>query len=700
MSPLPEKQRGTSHKRSMNSYESPRGVHFLFACCSMLFLPSSAHFSTTSQGRDIVVFWGSQSGTAEGFANRLARECYHRFGRAALSADLSDYDPDTIGLIPESKLAVFVLSTFGEGDPSDNATTFWEWLRSDASSASRRLPNLRYVAFGLGNSSYKHYNRVVDAVVEALDNAGARRLMPVGKADDADGSTGEAFLAWKDQLHTLFVETLGYQELRVPYTPRISAVEDPSLSRADLHLGEPLERRSGPVVRGRNAGSPIRLLPIEEARPLCGSFETECLHVELDLAGHPELRYRTGDHLAVYPVNPDDEVRRLMRGIGVDERAAGTPLLIKSLEDDKREALKLGLPTPTTISALFRHYLDICAPVSRDTIRELAGFAPSQEARSMLSSLGGDKSAYAAFTAKNHVTFGRLLALTAPDAVWKDLPLSYLLETIQPLRPRYYSISSSSAISPRRVALTVAVERTPLPDDPSSVIPGLTSHFLLAQADSLNGTTRQPLTTVSAHAKYKTPPATFSTSRGNPDHRIFASVVRSPFKLPALTTTPLIMIAAGTGIAPFRAFILERSRLRAVGKPVGRMFLFFGCRRAEDWLYREELARVADELNGKLEIVVAFSRIDNGGGSSHISGREGGRRMYVQDRVRERGSEVCALLEESANLYVCGRAAMARDVGRVVEELMRRHKGWTEAEVQRWSQSAKKGNKWFEDVWG
>ena len=105
----------------------------------------------------------------------------------ALSIDLSDYDSETIALIPESKLSIFILSTFGEGDPSDNTTSFWEWLQK--SSSDLRLPNLRYMAFGLGNSNYKYYNRVIDVVVEALDNAGAQRLMPVGKADDAQGAT-------------------------------------------------------------------------------------------------------------------------------------------------------------------------------------------------------------------------------------------------------------------------------------------------------------------------------------------------------------------------------------------------------------------------------------------------------------------------------------------------------------------------------
>lgn len=605
----------------------------------------------------------------------MARECHLRFGQATLAADLSDYDVDTITLIPESKLAIFVLSTFGEGDPSDNATALWEWLRNHPSEV--RLPNLRYVAFGLGNSNYKNYNRVVDVVVEALDSAGARRLMPVGKADDANSGTEEAFLAWKDQLYALFGEKLGFQQRHVPYTPSFAVIEDASLSQIDLHHGDPIGRRSG-FAKARNAYSPIKSLAIQEVRGLYNSSETSCLHIELDLAEHPELRYQTGDHLAIYPINPDEEVQLVMRAVGIGARA-DTPLLITPLE----QSTKATIPSPTTALALFRHYLEICAPVSRDTIRELANFAPTQEAKDFLKSLGEDKEEYASYTAKTHVTIGRLLLLAAPNTVWKNLPLSYIVETIPPLQPRYYSVSSSSVATPRRASLTVAVDKTRLSGDPSREIPGLTSHYLLALAYSINGTTGQPPLNA---------PKFPLSAEPLTSHRVFAHIRRSVFKLPALSRKPLIMIAAGTGIAPFRAFVQERARLRAIGKPIGRMLLFFGCRRPDDgYLYREELARAVADMDGLLEIVMAFSR---------VRGEVEMRRMYVQDCVAERAGEVCGLLSEGANMYICGRAAMAREVGKVVEELMGRVNQWSDSEVQSWSQLAKKTNQWLEDVWG
>src|SRR5436190_1286633 len=98
-----------------------------------------------------------------------------------MAADLSDFDPETIALISHKRIAIFILSTYGEGDPSDNASPFWDWLTK---LQERSLSSLRYAAFGLGNSDYRYYNRVVDVVDKALEACGAERFTAVGKAND------------------------------------------------------------------------------------------------------------------------------------------------------------------------------------------------------------------------------------------------------------------------------------------------------------------------------------------------------------------------------------------------------------------------------------------------------------------------------------------------------------------------------------
>ena len=282
-------------------------------------------------GKNLVIFWGSQSGTAEGFAHRLGRECHLRFRLEVIVADLSDYDAETIALIPEDKFAIFIVSTYGEGDPSDNSAGLWNWLHK---SKETSLSSLRYMAFGLGNSNYKYYNRVIDVIAEILNNFGAKALMPIWRADDAHGATEEDFTAWKESLFSVFRQTLRLQEKEIEYIPTFSVIKYDSLEPIDLHHGEPSHPRE--KVKTAAACSPIRALNIKTSRELFNSSHRNCLHIDLDLIDHPDLHYKTGDHLGVWPMNPDEEVDRLLDALG-SKNEQNVPMTIKSL-DPRRQS--------------------------------------------------------------------------------------------------------------------------------------------------------------------------------------------------------------------------------------------------------------------------------------------------------------------------------------------------------------------------
>lgn len=100
-----------------------------------------------------MVYWGSQSGRAERLAACLARECTARLGLRVAVADLDDHDHEHLSEVPSSKLIVFVVSTFGEGDPTDNSFTFCSVLKAlRARGNTQLLKHLRYAAFGIGQS--------------------------------------------------------------------------------------------------------------------------------------------------------------------------------------------------------------------------------------------------------------------------------------------------------------------------------------------------------------------------------------------------------------------------------------------------------------------------------------------------------------------------------------------------------------------
>ncbi|MCA9525579.1 MAG: sulfite reductase [Myxococcales bacterium] len=143
------------------------------------------------------------------------------------------------------------------------------------------------------------------------------------------------------------------------------------------------------------------------------------------------------------------------------------------------------------------------------------------------------------------------------------------------------------------------------------------------------------------------------------------------------------MVGPGTGIAPFRAFLEEREARRAEGYS----WLIFGARSsATDFLYREQIA--AWQASGVLtRFDAAFSR-------------DQGRKVYVQDRMREHGADLFAWLEAGSCFYVCGDAArMARDVNEALLEIISVYGGYDRAGAEAYLARMQAEGRYLRDVY-
>ena len=267
----------------------------------------------------LLVAYGSQSGTAEALSKNVRKFAATSGFKAEVRA-LNDVDPaDLAG----AGHALLLCSTFGEGDPPDNATKFFDLLMADDAPA---LDGLHFSVLGLGDSSYAHFNksgRDLDARLEVL---GASRA---AEAVLCDVAYEDDFNVWKQSVFAS--------------EPFAAAGVGTSQAPVD-HGDEPVERYS------KNTPFPATLL---EVRGLSGAgSKKEVNHVEISLAGSG-LDYAVGDALGVWPVNCSEHVAELLAAGGFSGREVVTlkdgPLPLRAALLSK---LDVCVVTPKTLEVL------------------------------------------------------------------------------------------------------------------------------------------------------------------------------------------------------------------------------------------------------------------------------------------------------------------------------------------------------------
>ena len=533
--------------------------------------------------KNTVVFYGSQTGTAEDYASRLAKEGSSRFGLKTMIADLEDYDYENLDTFPSDKLAFFVLATYGEGEPTDNAVDFYEFIRGDEIGFSngggaddKPLESLNFVAFGLGNNTYEHYNSMVRRVNDALVKLGANRIGQAGEGDDGAGTMEEDFLAWKEPMWTSLSKKLGLEEREAVYEPIFEVRDrgDLTASADEVYLGEPNQNHLEGQSKGPfNSHNPY-IAPITESRELFTVKDRNCLHMEIDVSAS-NITYETGDHVAVWPTNAGREVDRFINVLGLAQKRDNV-IDVKSLDSTAR----VPFPTPTTYDAIIRYHIEICGPVSRQLLASLAAFAPSESAKAEMAKLGSDKDYFSAKISQQYFNIAQ--ALESVDSVnkWEAIPFSIMIEEIKKIQPRYYSISSSSLVHKSKISITAVVEEVRIPGS-DNIVKGVTTNYLLALKQKQHG---DPNPDPHGLTYAITGPRNKYDGIHVPVH-----VRHSNFKLPSDPSKPIIMVGPGSGVAPFRGFVQERAAQAKAGERVGQTVLFYGCRRSsEDYLYKEE----------------------------------------------------------------------------------------------------------------
>jgi cytochrome P450/NADPH-cytochrome P450 reductase len=292
---------------------------------------------------------------------------------------------------------------------------------------------------------------------------------------------------------------------------------------------------------------------------------------------------------------------------------------------------------------------------SRSDLAVLARYASDPEEAEKLQAMSGlDEAGRKAY--REQVATRRLSVLELLDDFPSiDLPFNVYLELLPPMRPRYYSISSSPAVT-STCHLTVGVLHGPARSG-DGYFNGVASNHL-------------------------------GSSMENSTQFTFVRKPTIPFRPPANPHIPMIMVGAGTGVAPFRGFLQERAALAQQGAPIGKSILFYGCRNAQgDVLYADELKDF--EAAGVTEVQMAFSR------------EQGQPRTFVQQVIEREGDKVWDLIAAGAVIFVCGNAnTMAPGVRAALMEVYRAKTNGSGASADEWLQGLRDSDRYLEDIWG
>ncbi|GAB3635113.1 assimilatory sulfite reductase (NADPH) flavoprotein subunit [Hymenobacter arcticus] len=348
--------------------------------------------------------------------------------------------------------------------------------------------------------------------------------------------------------------------------------------------------------------------------------DKETYHIELDLVGSG-LHYAPGDALAVVPINHNPLVEEVLRAARLSDTA---PVLLGT------ESL------PLAAALASRRELTV---LTRDVLERYAALAPHTELQGLLA----DASRLQPYL------YGRDVADLLTDFPTDQLTAQALADTLRPLPSRAYSIASSLLAHPEEVHLTVGAVRYEAHGRRKH---GVCSSFL---ADRI---------------------AVGDEARVYVQHNEY-------FKLPTEASTDIIMVGAGTGIAPFRAFVEERVELGSAG----RNWLLFGNPHfTTDFLYQAEWQQHL-KRGGLAKLDVAFSR-------------DQAAKVYVQDRLLENSRDVFGWLENGAQFYVCGdKTRLGHAVQAALTQVVQKEAGLSPEEAAAYVKNLKKQRRYLEDVY-
>jgi cytochrome P450/NADPH-cytochrome P450 reductase len=577
-------------------------------------------------GTAVTLLHGSNLGTCAGIARDLAADGGEH-GFAASVASLNDY----VGKLHSVEGPVVIVAASYNGRPTDDAADFVAWLEVLEPGS---LDGVTYTVLGVGDrnwaATYQHIPTLID---ERLAAAGATSLMERGAAD-ASGDFATAVDRWTRDLWTALLERFGE-----PVAGTAAAAEPEEDDQSLYELEDTTESVIGGLA-ARHGVEPMEVLDAYELADMNHELGRSKRFVRLRL---PEgITYRTGDHLAVLPTNPEALVQRVADRFGLD--------LDRTVRVRARRRSRSALPVdrPLTLRRLLTDFVELQDPATQEQVAVLAEHTECPPEKRPLAELAAARPE----TFRDQVTAAGSSVLDLLERYRAcELPFERFLELLPVLRPRHYSISSSAAASPREVDLMVSLLAAPHRSG-DGTFHGIASHYIqtLTAGDTVQA-------------------------------RVLPC--SETFRLPEDPSVPVILVSAGTGLAPFRGAVLDRLNARSTGT----LLCYFGCDHPDvDYLHREEFE--AAEAAGAVSMRPTFMHAPEDGA------------RFVQDRIAREREEIWAALEAGGRVYICGDGRrMAPAVREAFMSIYRKNTGASDQEATAYLEALIESGRYVEDVW-
>ena len=394
--------------------------------------PAGAALPTVAVKPKLNVLFGSQSGNAESIAKRLAKEAK----KQGYDATISALEKATPAALAQEQCALIVTSTWGEGDPPDNAVQFWEQLKAEN---DLKLAGLNYSVLALGDTNYQHFcgfGKTLDSRLEAL---GAKRIL-----DRVDCNVD--FEAGAARWQTGIFEALKTLDL-VGSAPSLNGS-----GNGAAPLAETAPAEEEPLGYSRRNPFSARLLV---NRKLTGEgSEKDTRHYEISLQGSG-LAYEAGDALGILPTNSPELVDEMLMALGYDgEEEVSSP-------EGEKMPIRLALLREYQIRVPHLEFLNAMA--EHDAADQYLKELINSEVRTEL-----DK-----------FLWGREIIDFLVESPGVKFAPEEFVSLLKKLQPRLYSIASSLKAHPEQVHLTVDTVRY---DTHGRKRKGVCSNFLAERA--------------------------------------------------------------------------------------------------------------------------------------------------------------------------------------------------------------------------